>query len=196
MHTWGKDLIFRPHAEEKCTVSSHTEIILNLIYAACLRKNTPKKHITWFSPKPIWGSNFITPNPTSLQIDCCGEFQEWNLKKMSKSMLHFSYIQFSSFFRGLSGNILIIVICPVFDGKKTVRKPNHAVHMCWWVPATRVSHPAACRCGKWWAGPAEDRDGLESAQEKEGKGRLQALIHMGWNTVFFFKRGGITQQCS
>lgn len=114
-------------------------------------------------------------------------------------MLHFSYIQFSSFFRGLSGNILIIVICPVFDGKKkTVRKPNHAVHMCWWVPATRVSHPAACRCGKWWAGLAEDRDGLESAREKEGTGRLQALIHMGWNTVFFFflKRGGITQQCS
>ena len=103
-------------------------------------------------------------------------------------MQRFSYIQFSSFFRGLSGNILIIIIYPVLDGgkKKTVPKPNHGVHMCWWVPATRVSHPAACRCGKWWVGPAEDRDGLESAREKEGTERLQALIHMGWNTVFFF----------
>lgn len=45
------------------------------------------------------------------------KFEKKKEKKV-KSMQRFSYIQFSSFFRGLSGNILIIIIYPVLDGGK------------------------------------------------------------------------------
>ena len=107
MHTWGKDLIFRPRAEEKCTISPHTLKSLWISFILLASQKTPTS--LDLALNPFWGSNFITPDLTSLQIDCWGESQEWNLKKKKKKsqidaafQLHSIFIIFSRPFREYS----------------------------------------------------------------------------------------------
>ena len=108
MHTWGKDLIFRPRAEEKCTISPHT--LKSLWISFILLASQKKPHITWFSPKPILGKQFhhSWPHFTSNWLLRWVPGMKFEKKKRKKSQidaafqLHSIFIIFSRPFREYS----------------------------------------------------------------------------------------------